>query len=94
MARNRLYSMYHWFSTKDQDRNLFSAALHMVTISMISMSLAGLKWFTISGGVCSPYLTLSDFFWFGYLSTDHEIPGGCCFACVVVVLFVVSVFVC
>lgn len=75
MARNRLSNMYHWFNSKDQERNLFSAALHMVTVSMISMSLAGLKWFTISGGVCTPYLALSDFFWFGYLQTDSELPG-------------------
>lgn len=76
MARNRINDVYHWLTPgKDQERNLFSATLHMMTVSMISMSLAGLKWFTISGGVCTPYLTLSDFFWFGYIQTDTELPG-------------------
>lgn len=80
MARNHFRNMYHWFNSKDEERNLFSATLHMITVSMISMSLTGLKWFTISGGICSPYLTLSEFFWFGYTRTDTELPGTthCC----------------
>lgn len=58
--------MKELFYQKDDERNLISATFHMIAITLISMSLGDLTWFTISGNVCVPYLTLGQFFWFGY----------------------------
>ncbi|CAH0559361.1 unnamed protein product [Brassicogethes aeneus] len=51
---------------KNEDVNFISATFHLVTITLISMSMVDLNWFVISGNVCVPYLTLGQFFWFGY----------------------------
>ncbi|RZB41302.1 transmembrane protein 127-like [Asbolus verrucosus] len=55
---------------KDDDRNLISATFHMITITLISMSLVDLTWFTISGDPATPNLSLGQFFWFGYSGAD------------------------
>ncbi|XP_044258448.1 transmembrane protein 127-like [Tribolium madens] len=55
--------------SKNDDRNLISATFHMITITLISMSLVDLTWFTISGDVAVPNLTLGQFFWFGYTNS-------------------------
>ncbi|KRT80650.1 hypothetical protein AMK59_5098 [Oryctes borbonicus] len=70
MPDQLIYTALRWLHPKRMERNLVSAALHMITITLISMSMADLQWFTISGDVCTPYLTLSLFFWFGY--TDYR----------------------
>lgn len=51
---------------KDDERNLISASFHMIAITLICMCLGDLTWFSIDGNVCVPYLTLGQFFWFGY----------------------------
>lgn len=51
------YSRYH---------NLIAAAFHIATITLITMSSVELDWFVISGNVCTPSLTLSQFYRFGY----------------------------
>lgn len=61
--------------SKDDDRNLISATFHMITISLISMSLVDLTWFTISGDVAVPNLTLGQFFWFGYSGANVNYSG-------------------
>lgn len=75
MPDNLLTPIYNWLNPKDQERNLFSATFHMIAITLISMSLVGLNWFTISGNVCTPFLTLGQFFWFGYTVEEVESPG-------------------
>lgn len=67
------------FYQKDDERNLISATFHMFSITLISMSLVDLTWFSISGDVCIPYLTMGQFFWFGYV--DKGINYYCMFYC-------------
>ncbi|XP_066252685.1 transmembrane protein 127-like [Euwallacea similis] len=59
------------FHQKDEERNLILATFHMIAITLICMSMGDLTWFIIDGGTCVPYLTLGQFFWFGY--TDDGI---------------------
>lgn len=73
MPVNLLTRIRNWLNPKDQERNFFSAVFHMIAITLISMSLAGLNWFTISGNVCTPFLKLSQFFWFGYTVEDEAL---------------------
>lgn len=77
MPNHLLTQVYNWLNPKDQERNLFSAAFHMTAITLISMSLVGLNWFTISGNACTPFLTISQFFWFGYASEEVDSTGMC-----------------
>ncbi|KAF5281193.1 hypothetical protein FQR65_LT14835 [Abscondita terminalis] len=55
-----------WINPRFQYRNLVPAAFHIFGITLISMSLVQVPWFVISGGVCTPYLSVGQFFWFGY----------------------------
>lgn len=54
-----------WILPKDDESNIISATFHIITITLTSMSLVDLTWFNITGG-CVPYLTLGQFFWFGF----------------------------
>ncbi|KAL1509859.1 hypothetical protein ABEB36_004534 [Hypothenemus hampei] len=60
------------FYQKDDERNLISATFHMTVITLISMSLGDLPWFVINTTACVPYLTLGQFFWFGYGQTEYK----------------------
>lgn len=63
------------FHQHDDERNLVSATFHMVAITLLCMSLGDLTWFTIDGNVCVPYLTVGEFFWFGYSSSEISYDG-------------------
>lgn len=75
MPGHFIYNAVHWLNPKKMEKNLVSAAFHMITITLISMSMVDLQWFTISGDVCTPYLTLSFFFWFGYAEYNVNNEG-------------------
>lgn len=62
---------------KDEDRNLVSAGFYMITITLISMSMVDLNWFVITSDVCVPYLTLGQFFWFGYSPKPIDAEYSC-----------------
>ncbi|XP_045460492.1 uncharacterized protein LOC123670942 [Harmonia axyridis] len=62
---------FDWIKSRDENKILFAAAFHICTITLVSMSMVGLPWFSISGGVCLEYLTLSDFFWYGPFAGDQ-----------------------
>lgn len=66
MPEQLFTTFVQWIHPKDDESNIISATFHMITITLISMSLVDLTWFNISGGVCIPYLTLGQFFWFGF----------------------------
>lgn len=53
-------------------QNVIPAMFHIITITFISMSLVEVPWFVISGGVCTSYLSLSQFFWFGYIAVNSQ----------------------
>ncbi|CAH1119280.1 unnamed protein product [Phaedon cochleariae] len=72
MSQRILTHMAQWVHPKDDETNVTIATFHLITITLISMSLVDLTWFTISGDVCVPYLTLGQFFWFG-LSHNNDI---------------------
>lgn len=55
-----------WIHPKNDEGNIIFATFHIITITLVSMSLVDLTWFNISGGICGPTLTLGQFFWFGY----------------------------
>lgn len=76
MSRSLIAKISNWLNPKDQERNLISATFHMINIALISMSLVGINWFTLSGGVCMPNLTLTMFFWFGYGTEDIQGTGN------------------
>jgi hypothetical protein len=76
MPRSFLTSALQRLHPKDDDRNLVSATFHMITITLISMSLVDLTWFTISGDLAIPNLTLGQFFWFGYSGADVDYSGN------------------
>lgn len=73
--RNTISAISDWLNPKDQERNLVSAGLHMINIALISMSLVGINWFSLSADVCTPYLPITIFFWFGYSDEDVGYPG-------------------
>lgn len=75
VPNNFLNELLQWLNPNKQDKNPISAAFHMITITLITMSMVELNWFNISGDVCTPYITLSQFFWFGYTISDVENPG-------------------
>ncbi|KAF5269343.1 hypothetical protein FQA39_LY08735 [Lamprigera yunnana] len=66
-----------WLNTRLQYHNLVPAAFHIVTITLISMSLVQVPWFMISGDVCIPYLTVGQFFVFGYNEEVHDYAYDC-----------------
>lgn len=78
-----------WVHHKKDNRNFLSATFHMITISIISMTLVQLNWFTINGGDCIQYLTLSDFFTFGY-SNDATANEGMLVSTELIVKFFVN----
>lgn len=75
MSRNLINEALQWLNPKKQDKNPISAAFHMINITLITMSMVELNWFNIYGDVCTPFITLSQFFWFGYTIRDVENPG-------------------
>nr|XP_023025529.1 transmembrane protein 127-like [Leptinotarsa decemlineata] len=66
MSQRMLNTIQQWIHPKDDDSNVISATSHIITITLISMSLVDLTWFSINGNACVPYLTLGEFFWFGW----------------------------
>ncbi|KAF5270306.1 hypothetical protein FQR65_LT05494 [Abscondita terminalis] len=67
-----------WINPRFQYRNLVPAAFHIFGITLISMSLVQVPWFVISGGVCTPYLSVGQFFWFGYTNDPiHNSAYNC-----------------
>lgn len=75
MPETLLPTILQWLHPKDDERNLISAGFHMITITFISMSLVDLNWFVISSDVCVPYLTMGQFFWFGYTNEPIDTTG-------------------
>lgn len=74
--RQRLLTcVAQWIRPKYDESNIIAATFHMLTITLISMSLVDLTWFFMSGHVCVPYLTLGEFFWFGFSNDDIEYTG-------------------
>lgn len=74
--RQRLLTcVAQWIHPKYDESNIIAATFHMLTITLISMSLVDLTWFFMSGHVCVPYLTLGEFFWFGFSNDDIEYTG-------------------
>lgn len=67
-----LHRVINWIHPKNDESNIVAAAFHMITITLISMSLIDSVWYYISGDVCVSFLTLGQFFWFGY-SADNTI---------------------
>lgn len=68
-SRNIVRSAVKWLHPKNTDQNLVSALIHMLSVSLLSMSLVELKWFEISTatqGVCAPFLSMTQFFTYGY----------------------------
>ncbi|KAF2887857.1 hypothetical protein ILUMI_18316 [Ignelater luminosus] len=78
MPRINFSSSALWMNSKLQYRNLVPATFHIVAITLISMSLVQVPWFVITGGVCSPFLSLGQFFWFGYTIEDAHNPEYDC----------------
>lgn len=74
-TREVISNALNYAHRKNKNRNYVSATFHMITISLISMSLVDLDWFIIEGGDCIPFLPLSDFFHFGYKLEDIQNPG-------------------
>lgn len=80
MSQRVLNCITQWVHPKEDESNVISATFHMLTITLISMSLVDLTWFSITGPVCVPYLTLGEFFWFG-CSNEEDIDYSDC-ACI------------
>lgn len=76
MSTSILQEALQWLNPKRQQKYPISAAFHMISITLISMSMVQLDWFNITGNVCVPFLTLSQFFWFGYSAEDLQNPGS------------------
>ncbi|KAL3278603.1 hypothetical protein HHI36_016145 [Cryptolaemus montrouzieri] len=72
MSTSFIVSCLQWINRKDENQNLFAAVFHISTITLVSMSMVGLPWFSISGGVCLQQLTLGEFFWFGSPLSDYD----------------------
>lgn len=79
MPRNFLSRSSLWVNSSPtlQFRNLVPAAFHIVAVTLISMSLVQVPWFVIKGGVCSPYLSIGQFFSFGYVNDDTRNLAYC-----------------
>lgn len=80
-TRDIITDAINYVNRKTLDRNYVSAAFHMIIITLISMSLVDLNWFTINGGDCIRFITLSDFFTFGYSASDVQNPGNIMYIC-------------
>ncbi|XP_050294280.1 transmembrane protein 127-like [Anthonomus grandis grandis] len=89
-----LTSIKEFFYQKDDERNLISAAFHMMTITLISMSLGDLTWFKIDGHNCVPYLTLGQFFWFGYSDVGVDFTDLSCLDGTLVNLMRIIILMC
>ncbi|XP_044762413.1 transmembrane protein 127-like [Coccinella septempunctata] len=70
MPIQNIGSCFEWLTTRNENKILFAASFHICTITLVSMSIVGLPWFSISGGVCLGHLTLSDFFWYSSFLED------------------------
>ncbi|XP_019871499.2 uncharacterized protein LOC109599890 [Aethina tumida] len=93
MCRSRAYSnVMDLLQPKNEDTNLVSATFHMFTITLICMSMVDLQWFTISGNVCVPYLTLGQFFWFKY--QNYPMEELICVTSVIVNVMRVTIVLC
>lgn len=51
-----------WLTPDNPERNFISAGFHMITISLICMTLTDLNWFVVQGDDCQEALALSNFF--------------------------------
>ncbi|KAJ8961982.1 hypothetical protein NQ314_005764, partial [Rhamnusium bicolor] len=94
MARRFMTNFMQWLQPKDDERNLISATFHMITITLISMSLVDLTWFNISGDVCVPYLTLGQFFWFGFSRGEMDYSEYDCINSTIVNLMRTTILLC
>ncbi|XP_017774877.1 PREDICTED: transmembrane protein 127-like [Nicrophorus vespilloides] len=94
ITNNFMNHILQWVHPKSQERNLISAAFHMITITLISMSMVELKWFSIYGGVCASYLTLSQFFWFGYTDNNIASPEFDCINSTIVNMMRIIILLC
>ncbi|XP_022919792.1 transmembrane protein 127-like [Onthophagus taurus] len=74
MSSNCCSNTFQWLHPHNQDKNVICAIVHMITITLVAMSMVKLDWFVISGGVCTPSLSLSLFFSFGY--TYQKYPNN------------------
>ncbi|KAJ8920385.1 hypothetical protein NQ315_005251 [Exocentrus adspersus] len=70
MAPRFLTKFIECLHPKEDGNNMISATFHAITITLISMSLVDLTWFKISDATCVPYLTLGQFFWFGFTKDE------------------------
>lgn len=94
MARRFVTNLMQWLHPKDDERNLISATFHMITITLISMSLVDLTWFSISGDVCVPYLTLGQFFWFGFTNNGVDYSDYDCINSTIVNMMRTTILLC
>ncbi|KAJ8955040.1 hypothetical protein NQ318_000472 [Aromia moschata] len=94
MARRFAANLMQWLHPKDDERNLVSATFHMITITLISMSLVDLTWFNISGDVCVPYLTLGQFFWFGFTNNGVDYSDYDCINSTIVNMMRTTILLC
>ncbi|CAG9772644.1 unnamed protein product [Ceutorhynchus assimilis] len=81
------------FQQRDE-RNLISATFHMLSITLICMSMGDLSWFIIDGNVCVPYLTLGEFFWFGYSTTGIDYREFDCLDSLIVNMMRIIILLC
>lgn len=71
-----------WLHPKSTDQNLMSAFVHMVSVSLLSMSLVELRWFEIATTpqqqeACAPFLSMTQFFTYGYTTSTTEDDNAC-----------------
>lgn len=51
-----------WLRPKERNRNYISATFHLISITLVSISMTDLSWFTITGnGICSLYINIAQF---------------------------------
>nr|CAI5820811.1 unnamed protein product [Callosobruchus analis] len=94
MTERFLTSVVQLIHPKEDESNIISATFHMITITLISMSLVDLTWFTIAGNVCVPYLTLGQFFWFGFSNDDINYSDYDCINAKIVNMMRITILLC
>ncbi|KAH1004998.1 hypothetical protein HUJ04_006079 [Dendroctonus ponderosae] len=58
--------------------NHVSAVSHLITVIATCVSLGGPTWFHFDGDICVLYLTLAQFFWFGYVPDGIDYTDSDC----------------
>lgn len=71
----RIGSCLESITSNDENKILFAAIFHISTTTLISMSVLGLPWFSITGDVCLQHLRLSDFSWYSSFLSDSSPEG-------------------